>query len=118
MPQQKKLPLLQMLTWRESTTPRETRETRETCTCVRANNSACGVLGATRDTRSALRYMGHGGERRAGVEEKRQPPMALPQHSHCLGRHLRITLVVPCVKYRLWSVAVTVCYETDTHAYC
>ena len=76
MPQQKKrfLPLLQMLTWRESTTPRETRETRETCTCVRANNSACGVLGATRDTRSALRYMGHGEERRAGVEEKGSPP--------------------------------------------
>ena len=58
--------------------------------------------------------------RRAGVEKKRRqrqaPPKDLPQHSHCLGRHLRITLVVPCVKYRLWSVAVTICYErTRTH---
>jgi hypothetical protein len=55
------------------------------------------------------------GRRRAGVEE-RQPPMALPRHSHCLGRHLSITLVVPCMKYRLWSVAVTIC-KTNGHAH-
>ena len=51
------------------------------------------------------------------AERLKGPPPGL-EHGHCLGRHLRITLVVPCVKYRLWSVAVTVCYETDTHAYC
>ena len=105
MPQQK-IPLMQMLTWRESTTPRETRETRERGKTKRAGTR--GNAGYSERVASILE-MGKG---------ERQPPMALPQHSHCLGRHLRITLVVPCVKYRLWSVAVTVCYETDTHAYC
>ena len=64
---------------------------------------------------------GRGEEKDAGPawkkgRQRQAPPKDLPQHSHCLGRHLRITLVVPCVKYRLWSVAVTICYErTRTH---
>ena len=57
--------------------------------------------------------------KRTGGRKGGHPPEPTDTCGRCPGRHLRITLVVPCVKYRPWSACGDIMlYERTRTARC